>query len=95
MNFYTGLHMPNHAKYFERCFISINRLESRKSDFEVNDWILDSGAFTRIVTGAGHMPIEDYATHIDRWSKCGNCSDRRARSARSTYGAAVRTFRPN
>jgi hypothetical protein len=72
MIFFTGLHMPNHAKYFKKSFISINRIEHRKSDFEVKDWILDSGAFSRITTGKGHMPINDYADQIKRWSSCGN-----------------------
>jgi hypothetical protein len=72
MFFFVGLHMPNHARYFDHCFISINRLESRKSNFAVKDWILDSGAFTRISTGVGHMPIKEYAMHIQRWKKCGN-----------------------
>jgi len=51
--------------------ISINRLERRVSDFEVHDWILDSGAFTRISTGRGHIPAEVYARHIERWATCG------------------------
>lgn len=71
MIFFTGLHMPNHARYFERCFISINRLEHRKSDFGVKEWILDSGAFTRVSTGVGHMPTREYAEHIRRWKQCG------------------------
>jgi hypothetical protein len=72
MDFYTGLHMPNHAMYFDRCFISINRLEKRKSNFLVKDWIMDSGAFTRIISGKGHMPVDEYAEHIKRWKDCGN-----------------------
>ena len=38
----------------------------------MRDWILDSGAFTRITTGKGHMPVQKYAEHINRWSRCGN-----------------------
>lgn len=72
MIFYTGLHMPNHAKYFDKSFISINRLIDRKSDFTVNDWIMDSGAFTRLATGKGHLPIDEYCENIKRWSQCGN-----------------------
>ena len=52
--------------------VSVNRLERRVSDFEVHDWILDSGAFTRITSGKGHMPMLDYAAQINRWSHCGN-----------------------
>lgn len=70
--FFTGLHMPNHAHLFERSFISINRLEKRKSDFKVKNWVLDSGAFSRIITGRGHMLPSEYAKHIKRWSLCGN-----------------------
>ena len=74
MKFYTGLHMPSHAKYFDRCFISVNRLLQRKSDFEVTEWAMDSGAFTRITSGIGHMTVEEYADQIRRWSKCGTLS---------------------
>jgi hypothetical protein len=70
--FYTGLHQPADAKHFDRCMISINRLENRQSDFEVGDWILDSGAFTRITSGKGHMPTAAYARLIRRWNHCGN-----------------------
>jgi len=51
--------------------ISINRLINRRSDFQVNDWILDSGAFTRISQGREHLPAVDYVDHIIRWSTCG------------------------
>lgn len=52
--------------------ISINRLIKRKSDFAVNDWILDSGGFTRISSGKGHLSVDEYAKHIKRWSTNGN-----------------------
>lgn len=70
--FYVGLHQPYDAQYFERCMVSVNRLEKRKGDFYPNEWIMDSGAFTRIVTGRGHLPVEEYAHQIERWSRCGN-----------------------
>lgn len=70
--FFVGLHQPANAGQFARCMVSVNRLEHRKSDFQVNDWIMDSGAFTRISTGRGHMPVKDYARQIERWSRCGN-----------------------
>lgn len=70
--FYTGLHQPSDAKNFERCMVSINRLENRKSDFAVSEWIMDSGAFTRITSGKGHMAITAYAHQIRRWAQCGN-----------------------
>ena len=51
--------------------ISVNALENRKGDFQVGDWILDSGAFTRIVSGKGHMSVVKYSDQIRRWSSCG------------------------
>ena len=72
MKFYVGLHQVSQAKYFDRCFISVNRLVNRKSDFAVHEWILDSGAFSQIYTAGQHIPVEEYAEHIKRWSRCGN-----------------------
>ena len=69
--FFVGTHQVNHAWQFERCMLSINRLENRKADFEANEWMMDSGAFTRIRDGKGHMPVRQYANHIERWSRCG------------------------
>lgn len=63
--------MVSHAKLFERCMISVNRLATRKSDFSANCWILDSGAFTRITLHGEHWPIEWYVNQISRWSRCG------------------------
>lgn len=71
MNFYVGLHNVAHAIYFERCMISVNRLINRKSDFTVNEWIMDSGAFSQIYRHGEHMPIEEYADLIKRWANCG------------------------
>lgn len=51
--------------------ISVNRLVDRKSPFPVQKWILDSGAFTRISSGKGHLPLEVYADEINRWSSNG------------------------
>ena len=70
--FYVGMHQPSDAGKVDKCIVSVNRLEKRRSDFPVQDWILDSGAFTRITLGKGHMPVREYARQIDRWSKCGN-----------------------
>jgi len=73
MRFYIGTHKVNHAKHFEQCFVSINVLSKRKSDFAVNDWIMDSGAFTELSTyGYYRFPVEDYAEGINRWKVCGN-----------------------
>lgn len=72
-SFFIGLCELHHAKYFQRCFISVNRLKRRKSDFEVNDWIMDSGGFNEISRyGEYRDNVETYAALIDRWSRCGN-----------------------
>ncbi|HZZ80983.1 MAG TPA: hypothetical protein VFE62_20950 [Gemmataceae bacterium] len=74
MKFYVGLHMPSHAAQFERCMISVARLRDRKSDFEVGEWMMDSGAFTEIKThGRYRDSVEQYAAHAERWSRCGQC----------------------
>lgn len=76
MMFFTGWHQPVNGPSgcgnFERVVVSINRLLGRRSGFLVRDWILDSGAFTRIFSGKGHLPIADYAREIIRWSGNGN-----------------------
>ena len=65
--------MPAHVCQLRRAMVSINVLEHRKSDFPAPDgmWMLDSGAFTRITSGKGHMPVNDYARLIERWSNVG------------------------
>lgn len=74
--YFIGWHQPNNGPSgcgaFDRCMISVNRLLSRKSPFRVNRWILDSGAFTRITTGLGHLPAHQYAKEINRWQSCGD-----------------------
>ena len=73
MRFYIGLHQPSDARHFERCFISVNRLRTRKSSFVVRNWILDSGAFTELQRfGHYREPPESYAAEINRWAGCGN-----------------------
>jgi hypothetical protein len=70
---FVGLHQPSDAKHFDAAFVSVNRLRSRKSDFEVGDWIMDSGAFTEIAThGTYRESPGKYAIQIERWRKCGN-----------------------
>ena len=52
--------------------ISINRIRERKSGFLVNDWILDSGAFTEISNfGRWRSEPEIYAEEINRWKTNG------------------------
>lgn len=73
MNFYVGLHIIAQAWRFERCMISVKRLQDRKSDFRVNEWILDSGAFTELKDYGHYRDTPDkYAAQIRRWSRCGN-----------------------
>lgn len=70
MLFYVGLSEVAHANRFDRAFISVNRLRrrNRKSPFAVNDWIMDSGAFTTILKHGGYPePVDVYADHIRRW----------------------------
>ena len=74
--FYVGWHQPNNGKSgcqsFSHCLISVNRLLKRKSDFLIKNWILDSGAFTRISSDKNHLSIEEYAKLVYRWQECGN-----------------------
>jgi hypothetical protein len=73
MRFFTGLHQPSDAQHFDAAFISVNRIKKRKSGFEVGDWIMDSGAFTTILTHGGYPEdVSVYAEQIKRWSTNGN-----------------------
>ena len=73
MIFFTGLHHPSDAKRFSNAFISVNAIRNRKSDFQVNDWIMDSGAFTEISThGCYRAGVEEYLGQIERWRHVGN-----------------------
>lgn len=73
LTFYVGLDDLYYAFRFPHAFISVNRLWDRRSHFRVNNWIMDSGAFTEITTH-GHYRNEPviYAREIDRWQSCGN-----------------------
>lgn len=74
--FFVGWHQPNNGesgtKHFENCLISVNRLINRRSCFLVNNWILDSGSFGRLVSGKGHLSIKKYASLVKKWGECGN-----------------------
>src|SRR4051812_29500142 len=73
MQFYVGLHQPSDAQHFDRCMVSINRLEHRVSDFVVADWMLDSAAFTKLLLhGCYRASPVAYAGHVKRWARCGN-----------------------
>jgi hypothetical protein len=75
MFFFIGWHQPvngaSGCAQFDYAMISVNRLLKRKSDFPVKNWILDSGAFSRISQGIGHLSTRKYAHLIRRWSTCG------------------------
>lgn len=52
--------------------ISVNRLKTKKKDFKVNEWIMDSGAFTELSRhGFYREDVKAYAVHINRWKSCG------------------------
>lgn len=68
---YIGVCNVKDTSEVGRAMVSLNRLEQRKADFRPNAWILDSGAFTRITSGRGHIPVAEYAAHIRRWAACG------------------------
>ncbi len=71
--FFIGMGNPSHAWPFRDVMISVNAIRSRKSSFYVNDWILDSGAFTEISThGRWRTEPEEYAEKINRWKTNGN-----------------------
>jgi hypothetical protein len=73
--FFIGLHHPADSFPFLDVMISIRALEKRKSDFKVNRWILDSGAFTEISRyGKWRTEPERYADQINRWMRCGQLS---------------------
>lgn len=70
--FYVGLHQPSDARHFVMCCVSINRIRERKSPFEVNRWIMDSGAFTEISTyGRYRHDVKEYAAAARRWAEIG------------------------
>lgn len=73
MIFYVGLHLPNKAIRIDRSFISANRLWNQKAPILVNEWVMDSGAFTEISThGRYRSSAEDYAEVIRRFSRSGD-----------------------
>lgn len=75
MKFFIGWHQPvngpSGCAQFPNSMISVNRLVGRKSWFPVQSWIMDSGAFTRIKSGKGHLSVKRYAKEIQRWADNG------------------------
>lgn len=73
MKFYCGICNVSDCWPFARVMVSINRLRNRKGSFRVNDWILDSGAFTELTSyGKYRHEPEEYAEQIKRWATNGN-----------------------
>lgn len=73
MRFFVGLHQPSDGRRFDACMVSVNRLRGRRSGFAVNDWIMDSGAFTQLDRHGGYDdPPSAYAAEIRRWANNGN-----------------------
>lgn len=80
MKFFVGLHHPSVAWAFRNVMISVNCLfnrkkssYTRKSHFLVNDWILDSGAFSQISQHGRFVISEDeYLERINFFSGCGS-----------------------
>lgn len=59
--FYVGMFNLYDCHLFDRSFVSANRLWKRRSLFKVNDWIMDSGAFSEIEKhGKFIHPKEEY-----------------------------------
>ena len=73
MRFFTGVHRPAKADQLDAVMVSANVLRSRRSHFPVNDWIMDSGAFTTVTKNGGYPDsVEEYAEIIRRFADCGN-----------------------
>lgn len=71
--FFVGLHHPADSQHFERAFISVNRVRTRKSAIPARDWILDSGAFSTIAKHGGYPePVSVYAEQIQRLRASGH-----------------------
>lgn len=73
MIFFTGMDDLHHAAKVRAAFISVHRLERRKSStFPVRRWVMDSGSFTTITKHGGYpSPVEQYAEQIRKFSKNG------------------------
>lgn len=65
MKFFVGLHQPSDACHFDRAFISVRRLQKRKSKIVANTWIMDSGAYSELdLYGRYVNPPSTYASVI-------------------------------
>ena len=68
---YPGVKDLHYLEHVPRAVVSVNRLERRASPFVAQDWILDSGAFSRIMLGRGHMSAGEYVGYIRKFGGCG------------------------
>lgn len=67
LRFYCGLHHPGVAGAFERAFISINTIRTRRKPIECPDVVIDSGAFVELEKwGRYRHSVEEYATALRR-----------------------------
>ncbi len=75
LRFYVGLCNAHHVRHVPRAFVSAMRLWHRRSAFEANDWIMDSGAFS-VIEKHGGWPAEfspaAYAARIRQFAPCGS-----------------------
>lgn len=66
------MHHPSDCWPFADVMVSINSIRARKSGFRVNNWIMDSGAFTELSThGKWTSDPCDYAAQVQRWATNG------------------------
>lgn len=73
MKFFVGMHQPCDAWRVPAAFISVHRLRGRIRGFPVNDWILDSGAFTTLDTHGRYIDTPaQYAGFIRGVAGIGN-----------------------
>lgn len=69
MMFFTGMHQPCDAAKVPAAFVSIHRLEDRQRSFLVRRCIIDSGAFTTILTHGKYLePPAVYARRLRYWA---------------------------
>jgi hypothetical protein len=65
--FFVGIHQPTDSRHFNRACISINRLRGRKKPLECAEVLVDSGAFTELLThGRYRHSTAEYAAEIRR-----------------------------
>lgn len=75
MLFFPGWHNINNGssgvKDFLRVCISLNRLRKRKAPINIQDWIIDNGAFHLLISGGTHYPVEDVVKILRFFGSCG------------------------